>query len=429
MINSVNTLSRALKELAKTRQTSCDDFMPTTSLRKKALANFLDINDGLLNKYLKELGLVPSFGVQKINQQPEPLKTSEIRNFYNNSKFNINIVNGKFDKKSSNLPKNVQITNISDLDEKELDLVLGSEFLKPTNITLINTALVKRGFLLKASKSTKNRQININYINNFNVSSFNQMRNVYVFEKNTQLSIVEQFFSLEGGGPQLNNTVSDFKLKEGAKVDVYSWDSMSNLPDSKNTMNTFVSQKQNSSFDLFNIYLDTSWIKHSIGAALEGGQSNCNLYSIALLNKEQYVDSDIYVSHQAPDCVSNQFYKGVFDHNSTGVFNSLVFVAQNAQNTKAAQQNNNIILSDYARTKSNPQLEIFADEVECAHGSTVGQIDKNALFYLQSRGINKVLANSLLLRSFLNDVVEKANSQNAKKCVLLALNDKLRILN
>ena len=163
MTSSVKKLSRTLKDLAKARQASCSGVSPTSKSQKLALDSFVNIDNNVLTKYLKEVGVVPDFEIQKIDQKPESLKTNDIRPFYNNSQFNINIVNGKFDKKSSNLPKNVQITRLDELSEKELDLVLGHQFVRPSNMTLINTAFVKDGFLLKAERSSQNRRININY--------------------------------------------------------------------------------------------------------------------------------------------------------------------------------------------------------------------------------------------------------------------------
>jgi len=429
MMGSINTLCVSLKNFAKNKKASIREDSIIVNAQESALNTFLSESDSALSAYWKDHDFIPGFEIQNIDQKAPLIPKTQIQSISANNEFNITILNGRFHKQFSNLPKNINITELCDLSDKAINEVFDAELIKPTKMTLINTALVKNGFLLEAKECSQHRTIYINYLNYSDVSCFNQMRNVYIFEKNAQLSIVEQFFNSEDQPPQLNNVVSELKLEDDAKVKMCSFNGASRGLKSKNINNTFVHQKKHSSFELFNIYTDVNWIKHSVNIVLAETQSNCNLQSISLLDQEQSVNSDLYVCHQAPSCVSKQVYKGIFDDRSKGVFNSCVLVSKNAQNTIATQQNNNIILSDYAVSKSNPQLEIFADEVECAHGSTVGKIDEAALFYLRSRGINKVLAHSLLLRAFLNDVVESVANNDVKKLVLLILDKKLNIIN
>ena len=156
-------------------------------------------------------------------------------------------------------------------------------------------------------------------------------------------------------------------------------------------------------------------------------RAKCDLYSISLLSENAHIDNNIVVKHTSPQCTSSQIFKGVFNDASKGVFDSCVLVEKGAQKTIARQKNNNIVLSDYASINSNPQLEIFADDVECVHGSTTGQLDSGALFYLQSRGLSKILAKNILLTAFLCDVVQKIPDRRVKTRVLLDLNKKLGV--
>ena len=126
-----------------------------------------------------------------------------------------------------------------------------------------------------------------------------------------------------------------------------------------------------------------------------------------LLNEKQHVDNHTLVHHKFPNCESHELYKGIYGDNSTGVFNGKVIVEQEAQKTNAFQQNNNILIDDGASIYTKPQLEIFADDVKCSHGCTIGQLDESALFYMQSRGIPEKEAKALLLFAFGNDVVKK----------------------
>ena len=161
---------------------------------------------------------------------------------------------------------------------------------------------------------------------------------------------------------------------------------------------------------------------------LEEEHAICNLYSISLLNKSNCVEHDIFIEHLKKNCQSQQVYKGVFGDSSRGRFDSLVLVHKDAQKTSAIQQNNNIILSEKSVVQSNPQLEIFADDVECAHGSTVGQIDDEALFYLRSRGVGQRAAYNILLNAFLYDVVDKIHDSLALKITEDAIKQKLNTL-
>lgn len=135
--------------------------------------------------------------------------------------------------------------------------------------------------------------------------------------------------------------------------------------------------------------------------------SLANMYGLYLQNGNTHVDNHTVVDNREPNCVSNELYKGVLNGNSTGVFNGKIFVRQVAQKTNAYQSNKNILLSENASVNTKPQLEIFADDVKCSHGCTVGQLDEQALFYMKSRGVSDKTAKALLLQGFALDILEK----------------------
>ena len=149
------------------------------------------------------------------------------------------------------------------------------------------------------------------------------------------------------------------------------------------------------------------------------------LKGITILEGKQHVDHNTLVHHIAPNCESHQDYKGIFDDSSTGVFNGKVLVDREAQKIDAFQQNNNILISDKATINAKPQLEIFADDVKCSHGCTIGQLDEDALFYLRSRGIGQKEARALLMYAFANNVLESVKIPELKKRInkLIALKD------
>src|SRR6185312_14529012 len=147
-------------------------------------------------------------------------------------------------------------------------------------------------------------------------------------------------------------------------------------------------------------------IRNNINIVMEAEGNEAHLYGLYLLNGNTHVDNHTLVDNTKPNCFSNEFYKGILDDNSSGVFSGKIFVRPDAQKTNAYQSNKNILLSDDATINTKPQLEIFADDVKCSHGCTVGQLDENALFYLRARGIPKSEAQELLLQAFATDILE-----------------------
>jgi len=169
-----------------------------------------------------------------------------------------------------------------------------------------------------------------------------------------------------------------------------------------------VRQHRQSLYNNFTITLPgADLVRNDLQARLEEDHTETHLYGLYLAAGHQLVDNHTLVDHQKPNCHSNELYKGVLLEHATGVFNGKVFVHQEAQKTNAFQQNNNLVISNKATIDSKPQLEIFADDVKCSHGSTVGQFSEESLFYLRARGIGEEAAKGLLINAFAFDVTEK----------------------
>ena len=148
---------------------------------------------------------------------------------------------------------------------------------------------------------------------------------------------------------------------------------------------------------------------------------------VTIIGEKQHVDHNTLVHHIEPNCESHQDYKGIFSDRSTGVFNGKVVVEKEAQKTNAFQANNNILISDKSTINTKPQLEIFADDVKCSHGCTIGQLDENALFYMQSRGIPVKEAKALLMYAFANNVLESVRIPEIKQRVKTIIANKLGV--
>ena len=159
----------------------------------------------------------------------------------------------------------------------------------------------------------------------------------------------------------------------------------------------------------FAISLNGGLIRNEIRVKLNGEGADAKVFGLYLMDKEQHVDNQVFVHHAKPNCTSNELFKGILDDHASGVFNGHVLVDQDAQKTNAFQTNRNVLLTDKAKVNTKPFLEIYADDVKCSHGATVGQLDDEALFYIKSRGISGYNAKLLLMYAFAAEVIQKIN--------------------
>jgi Fe-S cluster assembly protein SufD len=232
---------------------------------------------------------------------------------------------------------------------------------------------------------------------------FNQHRNLIIVEENAEISLIICDHTLS---PQkfLTNAVTEVYIGENSHFDIIRVQNEHN--NACKITHTFIHQESNSYASSNNITLHGGLVRNSTYHYLGGKGSQSYSYGLFLSDKFQHVDNFVSVDHAYPDCTSNQLFKGVLDDMATGVFNGRILVRKDAQRTLAYQRNNNILLTDDAKMDTKPQLEIFADDVKCSHGATVGQIDEDALFYLQSRGIGKREARLMLMFGFAHEVIQ-----------------------
>ena len=274
------------------------------------------------------------------------------------------------------------------------------------SLTELNTAFAVEGAFINIPKNTivaKPIQI-LNFSTGSEKEVMLQPRNLVVVGENSHVQIIERHQNLSKN-TVLTNAVTEIFVHKRAIVDYYKI--QDDTENSSLIDSTFVSQKQQSVASVNTYSFGGKLIRNNLEFYHEGEHINCHLNGISILHDKQHVDNHTLVNHKYPNCESHELYKGIYSDKSTGVFNGKVIVQQAAQKTNAFQQNNNIIIDDGATINSKPQLEIFADDVKCSHGCTIGQLDESALFYMQSRGIPKKEAKGLLLFAFGNDVVEK----------------------
>ncbi len=239
-----------------------------------------------------------------------------------------------------------------------------------------------------------------------------QPRNLYVTGKNAQVSIVERYLSLDEG-IYFTNVVTEIYAGENSTID--------HIKLQEENLNAFhisrteVDQEKGSSFNSYSFSFGGEIARHDINTRFndEGGESSLN--GLFLLTGNQLYDTHSLIDHAKPNCTSHEKYKGILDDTSHGVFNGKVIVRRDAQKTNAFQENKNIILSNGALINTKPQLEIFADDVKCSHGATIGQLDADAMFYLKSRGIGEENAKSILIHAFASDVIRTIKIEEVKK--------------
>jgi len=232
---------------------------------------------------------------------------------------------------------------------------------------------------------------------------FSQHRNLIIVEKNADISLIICDHTLSPG-KFLTNAVTEIYVGENAHFDIIRVQNEHNS--AGKVTHTFIHQEKNSVASSNNMTLHGGLIRNSTYHYLGGEGAESHSYGLFLADKWQHIDNFVNVDHAFPNCTSNQLFKGVLDDMSTGAFNGRILVRPDAQGTLAYQKNNNILLTDDAKMDTKPQLEIYADDVKCSHGATIGQLDNDALFYLQSRGINKREARLMLMFGFAHEVIQ-----------------------
>ena len=272
--------------------------------------------------------------------------------------------------------------------------------------TALNTALASNGvFLLSEKNVVFDSPIYIYYFNDGTTNEgYSFPRNLVVAKAGSQVTFIEKAITI-GDNNSFFNPLSEIVVEPNANV--HHVKIQNDGPNSFEVCQTQVQQASDSTYSSYVISLDGAMIRNNLNIASEGQNCESNMYGLYLLDGETHVDNHTTVDHIQPNSYSNELYKGIMDDKSRGVFNGKIYVRQEAQKTNAFQSNNNILLSDNATINTKPQLEIWADDVKCSHGCTTGQLDEEAVFYLQARGIEKIKAKAMLLYAFAHDIVEK----------------------
>ncbi|TND09473.1 MAG: FeS assembly protein SufD [Bacteroidetes bacterium] len=328
------------------------------------------------------------------------------------------IVNGVFVPQLSsvdNLLAGLKINTIA--DAVVTDQTCAAHYAKYANVNsdpfiALNTMLASGGVFIHVAKNAViDRPVHILHIADNEVASVFQPRHLVVAETGAQIAVIESFESI-GPVKSFTNALIEVAVSENAVLDHYRIQAEGPAGHLLSTVQG--SCAKGSLYNTYTFSLGGAWVRNNVNKVMAQAGAEAHLYGLYLLNGSQVCDNHTIVDHAQPNCLSNELYKGVIDGKATAVFNGKIFVRPDAQKTNAYQTNKNVLLSDDASVNTKPQLEIYADDVKCSHGTSTGRIDEDALFYLRTRGIGQESARRLLIHAFAEEVVDKIKIESLR---------------
>jgi Fe-S cluster assembly protein SufD len=294
----------------------------------------------------------------------------------------------------------------------------------------LNTAFMQDGAFIEVAKDVVlDRPIYLLYVSTADGQpTVTHPRNLILVGRGSQLNIIEAYVGLEppdrdAGGVYFTNSVTEVVAGEGAVVDYCKLQQESAQAFHVASLN--FQQERSSSVTTHTIAFGGALDREEVTTVLRGEGAESLLHGLYVISGEQHVDNRTVIDHAKPHCSSRELYKGILDGRSSGVFNGKIIVRKDAQKTDSKQSNKNLLLSEEAVINTKPQLEIYADDVKCTHGATIGQIDQEAVFYLRSRGIALAEARALLTQAFASDVIEKIKFEPVRAQLKEALVERL----
>ncbi|MCU0370522.1 MAG: Fe-S cluster assembly protein SufD [Bacteroidales bacterium] len=390
--------------------------------RKNELWKNTDLSDALKRDYVKY------FDKTETGPEIDFMFTCDVHNFETDQVSFLNGWHVRTAKEIQRLPEGVIIGSLSDAFRLYPDLIerhYGRYADSGKDLFLaMNTAFARDGlFIFIPDNVVLEKPLQMISIINHNDNLLLQNRNLVILGKNSHMTLVMCDDSTNHQA-SFNNSVTEIFLDENASLEHYK---LQNLNNSSTLLNsTYFHQEAGSILNTYAITLNGGLIRNYSQVKLNGQGADARINGLYLVDKKQHVDNRVFVEHAVPDCSSNELFKGILDDEATAVFNGHVLVQRDAQRTNAYQQNRNILLTDKATVNTRPFLEIYADDVKCSHGATVGQLDNEALFYLRSRGICLASARLLLMYAFAAEVINKMSLDPLKNRVDEMVKQRLR---
>ncbi len=330
-------------------------------------------------------------------------------------------INGHYSEALSNLQLNIPglvVSSLAAAAEKHSELV--SRYLgryadcEAQAFVALNTGFVLDGlFIYVPDNISVEQSVHVIHLADPDAGPFiSHPRSLVVIGKNSELKLTESYHS-KGDGSYFNNAVSEFVVDENARLDHVKIQEESEA--AFHVSYTQFQQERHSVISTVNVDLGGSLVRNNLHVLLNDENCETHLMGYYMGRGRQLIDNHTFVDHAMPNCFSNELYKGILDDKAQGVFNGRILVRQDAQKTNALQSNKSLLLTDDAVVNAKPQLEIFADDVKCTHGATIGQLDEEALFYLRARGISEEMAGAMLRHAFVADVLQSVKDEDVRE--------------
>jgi Fe-S cluster assembly protein SufD len=302
------------------------------------------------------------------------------------------------------------ITPFSKCSEQQLSLIGKKADLTQNIFLALNTLYSQEGLFIEVEENTQIEGVFQLLFHAHGENCFAPFRVFINVKKGSSFKLIQQFTA--SGEHLFSLPIVEYLIEENARIscDKLQMENASSFL----LCEDYSIQKRNSTVLLNTFSISGAWVRNNSSFLIEGENCETNLNGAYLLKDLQHLDNHTIVDHIAPHCNSNELYKGILSGKATGVFNGKVFVRPNAQKISAFQSNANVLLSDDASVNSKPELEIYANDVKCSHGSTTGQLDEDAVFYLRARGLSEKSARSLITQAFITEVVDKVEQKEVQ---------------
>ncbi len=421
IVKEYNQLESSLIEFFKERNRELfDECHPVVAkIRQQAFDRFVEIglpthkderwrNSKLIKDYEEEYHL-------HIDSIPYEKSVSEIFEceIHGYNAHPVSMLNGRYYNPESHILQKLEngvVIGSMIAAQKEMPALFDQHYGQYANhsengFSAINAALFMDGFFMYVPDGVQvDNAIQLIKMVNREEKLMINSRNLIILGKSSKVSFMHCDDSVNHFSTFIN-TLTEIYVGENASLDIYKMQNINNETSLLN--NTFIHQVRNSRTKVNMLTFNGGKIRNELHVKLAGEGAETDLNGMYLMDKSQHIDNQVFVNHAVPNCQSSQLFKGVLDDQSTGVFNGYIYVARDAQQTNAFQRNNNILMTKEAQIDTQPFLEIYADDVKCSHGATVGQLDEEALFYLMQRGINREDARLLLMYAFASEVTSK----------------------
>lgn len=394
-----------------------------SALRQKGLARFAKLGvPTTKNEEWKYTNVTPI--TQRKFQLPKSERlapSDEFNRYCDVQEMNLVFVNGVFDTELSNLKKLNGITiktiqqAIKDNDPELEDLLTRYDPEENTSFVALNQALSNDGAYISITNNVVTQELIhiIHVANTGNNEIITAGRSLITVGKSSEATILESYLTVSDKAVYLNNPLTDIFVGENATLNYCKAQKESGQ--AYHIGNTRVRQERNSNFNGFSLVAGGLLTRNNLDVVLSGEGANGIINGLYCVDGQELVDNHTTIDHRVANCMSNQLYKGILNGSSHAVFNGKIFVRPIAQKTNSYQLNKNLLLGKNCLVDTKPQLEIFADDVKCTHGATIGQLNEDEIFYMETRAIARKTAITMLARGFVDDILAKINNDSIGK--------------